>query len=106
MNRIRTEKVPQDELDGIKNFLTGSFAISLEDPETVAKFAINIDRYKLPKDYYANYLKNLAAVTVDDIYAMAQKYIRPENATILIVGDRNEIAPKLDKFSATKQLNL
>jgi zinc protease len=100
LNRIRKEKVPQDELDGIKNFLTGSFAISLEDPETVAKFAINIDRYKLPKDYYANYLKNLAAVTVDDIYAMAQKYILPENATILVVGDRNEIAPKLVKFSA------
>jgi len=104
LNRIKTEKVPQAELDGIKNFLTGSFAISLEDPETVAKFAINIDRYNLPKDYYANYLKNLAAVTVDDVYAMAQKYIRPENATILIVGDRNEIAPKLDKFSATKTI--
>ena len=104
LNRIRTEKVPQDELDGIKNFLTGNFAISLEDPETVAKFAINIDRYKLPKDYYENYLKNLAAVTVDDIYAMAQKYIRPENATILVVGDRNEVAPKLDKFSATKTI--
>jgi len=104
LNRIKTEKVPQEELDGIKNFLTGSFAISLEDPETVAKFAINIDRYNLPKDYYANYLKNLAAVTVDDVYAMAQKYIRPENATILIVGDRNEIAPKLDKFSATKTI--
>lgn len=106
LNRLRTEKVPQDELDGIKNFLTGSFAISLENPETVAQFAINIVRYNLPKDYYANYLKNLSAVTADDVFAMAQKYIRPENATILVVGDEEAVSKNLEKFSATKIVEL
>lgn len=104
LNRIRSEKVPQDELDGIKNYLTGSFAIALEDPATVAKFAINTERYHLPKDYYANYLKNLAAVTSDDVYAMAQKYILPENATIVVVGDKSEILKKLERFSASKTI--
>lgn len=104
LNRLRSEKVPQDELDGIKNYLTGNFAISLEDPATIARFAINTQLYKLPKDYYANYLKNLAAVTADDVYAMAQKYIRPENATILVVGDKEELARKLAPFSATKNI--
>jgi hypothetical protein len=55
----------------------------------------------LPKDYYANYLKNLAAVTADDISAMAQKYIRPENATILVVGNKEEVSKKLVPFSAS-----
>lgn len=104
MNRMRNEKVPQDELDGVKNYLTGNFAISLEDPETVARFAINIQRYNLPADYYQNYLKNLAAVTVEDVAAMAQKYIRPENATILVVGDRAEVSKKLEGFSASKSI--
>ncbi|CAN5375197.1 hypothetical protein BH10BAC1_BH10BAC1_01200 [soil metagenome] len=104
LNRLRTEKVPQDELEGIKNYLTGNFAISLEDPATIARFAINTELYKLPKDYYANYLKNIAAVTADDIYAMAQKYIRPENATILVVGDKEELTKKLAPFSATKNI--
>lgn len=104
LNRLRTEKVPQDELEGIKNFLTGTFAISLEDPATIARFAINTELYKLPKDYYANYLKNLAAVTADDVYAMAQKYIRPDNATILVVGDKEELSKKLAPFSATKNI--
>lgn len=103
MNRIRNEKVSVEELEGIKNYLTGSFAISLEDPETVARFAINIERYKLPKDYYENYLKNLAAVSVDDVFNMAQKYIRPENATVLIVGDKVEVTKKVETFSASKK---
>ncbi|MCE3279216.1 MAG: processing peptidase [Bacteroidetes bacterium] len=106
LNRLRTEKVPQDELDGIKNFLNGSFAISLEDPETVARFAINIERYKLPKDYYENYLKNLAAVTSDDVFAMAQKYIRPDNATILVVGDQESISKSLERFSPSKSVEM
>ncbi|MFL5765012.1 MAG: insulinase family protein [Bacteroidia bacterium] len=104
LNRIRTEKVSQEELEGIKNYLTGNFAISLEDPATIARFAINTERYKLPKDYYANYLKNLAAVTSDDVYAMAQKYIRPENATILVVGNKEEVSPKLIRFSPSNKV--
>lgn len=104
MKRIRTEKVPQEELDGIKNFLTGNFAISLEEPETIAKFAINMERYHLPKDYYANYLKTLSMVTADDISEMARKYILPENANIIVVGDKEEISKKVEKFSAEKTI--
>ncbi|MBA3705660.1 MAG: insulinase family protein [Bacteroidetes bacterium] len=99
LNRLRAEKVSSEELEGIKSFLTGSFAIALEDPETVARFAINIERYHLPKDYYTNYLTTLSAVTADDVFAMAQKYIRPQNATILVVGDKEEITKNLTQFS-------
>lgn len=106
LNRLRTEKVSQEELDGVKNYLTGNFAINLEDPATVARFAINIERYKLPKDYYVNYLKTLAAVTVEDVYTMAQKYIRPENATILVVGDKEELVKKVEQFSSVKPVEL
>ena len=104
LKRIRSEKVPADELETIKNYLSGNFAISLEDPATVAKFAINIERYHLPKDYYSNYLKNLAAVTADDVFAVAQKYIRPDNATILVVGNDEEVAKKLETFSPDKKV--
>lgn len=104
LKRIRSEKVPSDELETIKNYLSGNFAISLEDPATVAKFAINIERYHLPKDYYSNYLKNLAAVTADDVFAVAQKYIRPDNATILVVGNDEEVAKKLETFSPDKKV--
>lgn len=99
LNKLKTEKVSQEELDGIKSFMNGKFAISLEDPATIAEFAINIERYNLPKDYYSTYLKKLAGVTVDDVFTMAQKYIRPENATILLVGDKSELAGKMKRFS-------
>ncbi len=73
LNRLRNEAVPADELSMVKNVMTGNFARSLEDPATVARYALNIARFNLPADYYANYLKNLSMVTAEDIKAMAAK---------------------------------
>ncbi|MFN4234522.1 MAG: M16 family metallopeptidase [Bacteroidia bacterium] len=106
LNRIRNEVPTKEEVEGIKNYLTGTFAMSLEDPKTIANFAINIERYGLPKDYYANYLKRLSDVTPDDVKEMAQKYIQPENCWIIVVGNRDEIKDKISKFSKNGKVDL
>ncbi|MDB4534222.1 insulinase family protein [Vicingaceae bacterium] len=105
LNRLRDEKVSEEDLQSVKNYMTGTFAYTLQDPQTIARFAINKERYNLPDDYYANYLKNLAAVTVDDIQAMAKKYIKPENMTILVVGNKAEVADKLTSFAASNEVD-
>lgn len=104
--RIRNEKVTQEELDAAKKNMAGNFAIALEHPSTVAKFALNIEKYKLPADYYQKYLTNLAAVTVEDVQAMAQKYIKPENAHILVVGDKEKVMNSLKKYSADGKVDV
>lgn len=98
MHRIREEKVSPAVLENMKNYMGGVFAIGLESPQTIAQYAINIDRYGMSKDYYENYLKNLEAVTVDDVEAAAKKYIRPEHSHIIVVGSKDE-AGKLERFS-------
>ncbi|HMP95098.1 MAG TPA: pitrilysin family protein, partial [Phnomibacter sp.] len=54
--RIRTTTPAVEELSSIKNYMSGGFARSLEEPGTIASFALNVARYGLPKDYYRNYL--------------------------------------------------
>jgi len=103
-NNIATTGVTADELQLAKNELTGSFAIGLEDPATVARFAINIDMYKLPKDYYENYLTNLNATTIEDVNGAATKYILPFNYHIIIVGDRSVIEKKILKYDTDKKI--
>lgn len=98
MEDLRNKPVPAEELTRVKNFMTGNFALSLENPQTIAGFAINTERYKLPKDFYKNYLKNLAAVTSADVQTAANRYILPRNCNILVVGKASEIAPKLKQF--------
>lgn len=98
LEKLATMPVTQAELNLAKSYMAGSFARSLESPQTVANFARNISRYNLPADYYETYLQRLEAVTVDDITRVAKKYIRPENARIVVVGNQDEVFEKLIPF--------
>ncbi|MCF8414036.1 MAG: insulinase family protein [Melioribacteraceae bacterium] len=105
MKKIRTEGVTQDELSAAQKLLTGSFGRSLEQPQTVANFAINIARYGLDKDYYKNYLKRLNSVTVEEVNKAAKKFIKPNNAFVIVVGNADEVAEGLKKFSVSGKLD-
>ncbi len=98
MARLRTESLSDEDLQSRISNMSGQFAINLENPQTVAQYAINIERYHMPADYYTNYLRNLAAVTAADVQEMAKKYIRPEAANIVVVGNADEVAKKLEQF--------
>ncbi len=104
MERLRTELVPEEELQLVKNYLSGSFGRSLERPQTLARFALNIARYNLPQNYYETYLERLEAVTAEDVLAMAQKYLHPDKAYLLVVGNKGEVAQKLLPFDADGQI--
>jgi zinc protease len=99
MKRMTNERVASEMIEQVKNRMTGSFARSLERPETIAGFALNIEKYQLPQDYYATYLKKLSQVTPEDVQAMARKYLKPENANIIAVGDAQELSKTMVRFS-------
>jgi zinc protease len=96
--RIRENKVSDNEITVARNVLIGSFGRSLENPQTVASFAINIQRYGLPEDYYNTYVKKVEEVSAADVQEMAEKYIRSDNLYIIAVGKGSGIDDKLRKF--------
>jgi zinc protease len=104
MDRLIHEPVDEESLDLVKNYITGSFARSLESPRTMASFALNIALHNLPEDYYATYLERLQAVTAGDVQEMAAKYLKPKNAIIAVAGNKDEVADNLAKFSATGEV--
>ncbi len=97
LKRIGTEAVADSEIVLTRNGVSGSFINSLESPQTVANFAINIARYNMPADFYQNYLKNVAATTKQDIQAMGTRFVKPYSY-VVVVGNAQEIADKLGKF--------
>ena len=99
LDRITKGLVEDEELALTKASMAGSFSRSLESPSTVARFALAITRYGLPKDYYQTYLKKLAAVTKEDVLEVAKKYLKPSNANIIVVGNE-EVLDRLVQFDA------
>jgi zinc protease len=98
--------VTQEELDKAKAELAGSFGRSLEQPGTVATFALNTARYNLPKDYYATYLQKLNSYTVADINATAKRLIEPDKFIITTVGNGAEIKEKLAQFGEVVEYDI
>lgn len=105
-NRMRNEPVDNEDISQTKNEMSGSFARSLENPGTIAGFALSVARYNLPKDYYRNYLKNLSAVDAAAVKNMADRYVLPGNVHIVIVGSAKEIAPGLEKYGEVKYFDV
>ncbi|GHU72005.1 hypothetical protein FACS189413_14480 [Bacteroidia bacterium] len=104
LKRIKNEPVTAEELKAAKTYRAGGFSRSLEQAGTIANFAIMIDKYKLPKDYYKNYLKRLDAVTIEDVQAAANKYIHPERAWVVVAGDKAH-AEKLLPFASDNTIH-
>lgn len=98
LKRIITEEVTDEELETVKNYMTGVFPLQLETANAVASRVINLKLYNLPKDYYSKYISAINALTKQDILDAAKKYIHPENITIVVSGDAGAVKDKLAKF--------
>jgi zinc protease len=99
LRRIRTEPVSAQDLNNTKNKYAGNFVLQLENPATIANFALNIERYNLPKDFYKNYLKNINAVTMEDVQAAANKYVMVDNMRIVVAGKGKDVVEGLENLN-------
>ncbi|WP_035677443.1 M16 family metallopeptidase [Flavobacterium limnosediminis] len=104
LKKIRTELVSAEELKNAKAKYIGNFVMQIQKPATIARYALNTETEKLPADFYENYIKNINAVTPEDIKAAANKYFLAENTRVVIVGKASEVLPNLEKMSAKEKL--
>ncbi|MCB0372844.1 MAG: insulinase family protein [Muricauda sp.] len=99
IDRITSEPVSEQELTNAKAKYAGSFVMALEQPETVANYALNIETEDLPKDFYKTYLERLDAVTVEDVQKAAKKHLTTSNARVVVTGKGSDVMENLEKVS-------
>jgi zinc protease len=95
LRRIRTGDVESRELDDTKSYLMGVFPATVQSSSDIAGRLLDMELYGLPHDYFDRYRDNIAAVGKDDIAAVARKYIDPDRALIVIVGNAKQIREPL-----------
>lgn len=105
IRNLEENGITEEELNTAKANLSGRFGRSLENPTNIATFAINIDRYDLPADFYSNYLQRLDGLTVASINEVADKYLRPDNMYITVVGNGSDIKEGLSQFGEVALYN-
>lgn len=97
--KIRNEQVTASELARAKAKLTGDFVLSLEQPSTIANFAMEIETEDLDDDFYEEYLEKIDEVTAEDVQRVAKKYFLADNSRIVIAGKASDVLENLEKMT-------
>ncbi|MEC4112803.1 M16 family metallopeptidase [Myroides pelagicus] len=95
---MRNTLVKAEELKMAKAKYVGNFVMSIQKPETVARFALNKQLHKLPNDFYESYIKNINAVTAEDVQRVAKKYFLKDNMRVVIVGKGSEVGKQIEQL--------
>jgi zinc protease len=100
LNRIRSEPVSEKEIADAKSYLTGVFPLRLETQEGLVDQLLQIKMFGLPQDYLEMYRNEIQAVTIEQVQGVAKKYIKPDEAAIIIVGDGAQLLEQVKPYAA------
>jgi zinc protease len=95
LQRIATEPIPTEELDGAKRSIVAGFAVGLEQLASRASNIAGRRSYGLSADYWDRYPERIMAVTAEDAQRAAAKYLDPSRLQIIAVGDASKLEPLL-----------
>jgi len=102
VTRLQKEPVTETELKGIQNYLSGIFVIQNSNRSALIGQLENVDFQGLGENYLKTYVSKVNAVTPAVVQKMTQDYIRPEEMTIVVVGDKAKITDQLAEFQPSK----
>ena len=86
IKKIQTEVVSKDELQKIKNYLTGNFYLAQQRNRNQAYYLGWFETIGLGHDFGDVYLKNIAELKPLEIKETAKKYFRDDNSVFLILS--------------------
>lgn len=106
LKRIREEEAGELELEKAKSFLIGSFARAMETQEGVAGAVLHAKLHRLPDDFYDTYVGKIAAVSAAGTRKAASAFMRPDEMTLVVVGDAAKLKSVLAEFSRLPVVSL
>jgi zinc protease len=102
MRRIAAEPVSPEELDATRNYLSGVFVIRLETQQGLAGQLAVTRLLDLPLEYLEQYTLRVRAAEPEQVQAAAARYLDPEQAAIVVVGDAARLHGPLKKLGEVR----
>jgi predicted Zn-dependent peptidase len=91
VNRIRTERVTDEELETVKTSAIETFPRRFASSSAVANTFASAELVGRDLSYYATYRDKIRQVTAEDVTRVAQQYLHPDQMVILAVGNVEEM---------------
>jgi predicted Zn-dependent peptidase len=98
IDRLQSAAPDARELAGIQNYLAGTYVLQNSSRGGITAQLQFVDLHGLPASYLNTYVKQVYAVTPQQVTELAKKYVRDEQATIVIVGDVKVIEAQVKPY--------
>ncbi len=85
MQKLRDEKIEEEELLLVRNYIIGGVLGELDGPFQIMAKWKNIILNNLDEKYFYDSVNEIRTVTADELQQLANKYLQPENFYELIV---------------------
>jgi zinc protease len=93
--RLQREPVNRGELEGAQEFLAGNFPLTIETPSAIAQQVLSHMFYGLALSEIETYRDRVMRVTPADIQRVARQFLKPDQLSIVLVGDASAFADQL-----------
>jgi zinc protease len=103
---VREAPITPEELKYAKDVVQNSLVFSFETPGQTLSRLMRYEYYGYPPDFLFQYHDAVKAVTVDDIYRVANTYLQPDQLFTLVVGDLAEVEGGLSQLSPTGDVEI
>ena len=90
MVRLREELVPDDELEDVKAYVTGSLPLQLETNEGIAQALEDIVLYDLGLDYLRKFPDEVRQVDAQQVREAAREHLHVDDLKIVVAGPITE----------------
>lgn len=102
IGRLKAEPPSEAELKGIQSYISGLFVIQNSNRGALIGQLQYVDFQGLGEDYLKTYVAKVNSVTPAEVQKMTGQYIKPEEMTIVVVGDKSKITEQVAPYQAGK----
>jgi zinc protease len=106
IEKLRAEDLTDKELGEVKDEIVGAFPARFATADQLASQMAGLAVYDLPPNELDTFTKKISAVSKADVRKTAQKYFRPDNLLIVVVGDRISNESSLRKIAEVERRDL
>jgi predicted Zn-dependent peptidase len=103
INRLRDEPPSEEELRAIQNYMAGVFTLRNSTRQGIINVLNQVDLHGLDDSYLTEYVSRIYALSPQEISRVTTKYLRPEDMTLAVVGDRARIGEEMAKYIDAQQ---
>lgn len=91
IDSLRAAAPPAEELKAVQAYVAGLFVLQNSTRDGIAEQLSFTDRQGIDRGYLTGFVTRIRRVTPSDINRIARSYLRPDEMTLVIVGDRARV---------------